>query len=203
MKVLSLLQPWATLVVLGHKKIETRSWKTEYQGTLLIHASKGLGKEQKALCKAPFFADALKEVDELPLGSIIGKINLLGVFSFDMPLIREAIEDNRSVHIGGRNVAFTPKEISFGSYSPGRWGWQMESPVQFKKPIPCRGSLSLWDFDERICLQCGCSENDACMHGKLGPCWWHKRELCSHCYFIGNGEVKVEDVSRSSHVPFF
>lgn len=39
MKVISLRQPWALLVVLGHKKIETRSWKTTYRGDLLIHAS--------------------------------------------------------------------------------------------------------------------------------------------------------------------
>lgn len=40
MKVISLLQPWASLVILGHKKIETRSWNTKYRGDLLIHASK-------------------------------------------------------------------------------------------------------------------------------------------------------------------
>lgn len=40
MKVISLLQPWATLAVIGQKKIETRSWSTKYRGPLLIHASK-------------------------------------------------------------------------------------------------------------------------------------------------------------------
>ena len=45
MKVLSLLQPWATLVVMGIKQIETRSWSTAHRGTLLIHASKGRAGE--------------------------------------------------------------------------------------------------------------------------------------------------------------
>ncbi len=40
MKAISILQPWASLVALGHKKIETRSWNTKYRGELLIHASK-------------------------------------------------------------------------------------------------------------------------------------------------------------------
>ncbi len=45
MKTLSLLQPWATLVVMGVKQIETRSWRTDYRGPLLIHASKGKAGE--------------------------------------------------------------------------------------------------------------------------------------------------------------
>ena len=39
MKVLSLTEPYATLIKIGKKKIETRSWKTSYRGKLYIHAS--------------------------------------------------------------------------------------------------------------------------------------------------------------------
>ena len=39
MKVLSLTEPYATLIKTGVKKIETRSWKTSYRGKLYIHAS--------------------------------------------------------------------------------------------------------------------------------------------------------------------
>lgn len=39
MKALTLHQPWATLVALGVKTIETRSWSTRYRGRLLIHAA--------------------------------------------------------------------------------------------------------------------------------------------------------------------
>ena len=42
MKALSLTQPWATLVVIGAKRIETRSWHTSYVGPLLIHAAKAI-----------------------------------------------------------------------------------------------------------------------------------------------------------------
>lgn len=37
-KALTLHQPWASLVALGVKTIETRSWPTRYRGRLLIHA---------------------------------------------------------------------------------------------------------------------------------------------------------------------
>lgn len=39
MKVLTLHQPWASLVALGIKTIETRSWSTKYRGPLAIHAA--------------------------------------------------------------------------------------------------------------------------------------------------------------------
>jgi hypothetical protein len=43
MKGLTLTQPWATLVAIGAKRIETRSWPTRYRGLLAIHAGAGLG----------------------------------------------------------------------------------------------------------------------------------------------------------------
>jgi hypothetical protein len=42
MKVLVVRQPWAWLIVNGHKDIENRSWRTRYRGTLLIQASASL-----------------------------------------------------------------------------------------------------------------------------------------------------------------
>ncbi len=41
MKALTLTQPWASLVAVGAKRIETRSWETNYRGTIAIHAAKG------------------------------------------------------------------------------------------------------------------------------------------------------------------
>ena len=48
MKTLTLLQPWAMLVALEAKRIETRSWGTWYRGPLAIHADKRMPKA--ALC---------------------------------------------------------------------------------------------------------------------------------------------------------
>ena len=39
MKAISIRQPWAWLVVHGHKDIENRTWATKYRGKTLIHAS--------------------------------------------------------------------------------------------------------------------------------------------------------------------
>lgn len=40
MKALSIRQPWAWLIAEGIKDIENRTWKTDYRGKLIIHASK-------------------------------------------------------------------------------------------------------------------------------------------------------------------
>lgn len=39
MKAISLREPWASIVMKGKKTIETRVWKTDYRGKLLICAS--------------------------------------------------------------------------------------------------------------------------------------------------------------------
>jgi hypothetical protein len=39
MKILSIRQPWASLIVLGHKDVENRTWRTDYRGSVLVHAS--------------------------------------------------------------------------------------------------------------------------------------------------------------------
>ena len=46
MKVLTIKQPWATLIMQGYKRFEFRSWQTKYRGDLLIHAEKGMDKEE-------------------------------------------------------------------------------------------------------------------------------------------------------------
>lgn len=38
MKALSIRQPWAWLIVNGHKPVENRTWQTKFRGPVLIHA---------------------------------------------------------------------------------------------------------------------------------------------------------------------
>lgn len=40
-QALTILQPYAHLIVIGEKYIENRSWPTRYRGPLVIHAGKG------------------------------------------------------------------------------------------------------------------------------------------------------------------
>ena len=45
MKVLTIREPWASLIINGYKKYEFRSWKTNYRGVVLIHAGKGIDRD--------------------------------------------------------------------------------------------------------------------------------------------------------------
>jgi len=40
MKAVSIKQPWASRIASGEKTIETRTWKTDYRGEILIVSSK-------------------------------------------------------------------------------------------------------------------------------------------------------------------
>jgi hypothetical protein len=149
MKVISLLQPWATLVVMGAKKIETRSWNTKYRGEILIHASAGkkkIGRDAAELAsklgiKKPAF-------DDLPFGAIIGKVDL----SDTAPTwqISDYLQNYHSPLTRFRewNIDDWEKEIPFGDYALNRYGWLLKNAIQFAKPIPCKGSLSIWNFED-------------------------------------------------------
>ena len=69
MKVLTIKQPWASLIIEGYKEYEFRSWKTNYRGELLIHAGKSIDKEA--------YKRLGKYLINMPLGKIIGKVELL------------------------------------------------------------------------------------------------------------------------------
>lgn len=45
MKVITIKQPFASLIAEGYKEYEFRTWKTKYRGAILIHAGKGVDKE--------------------------------------------------------------------------------------------------------------------------------------------------------------
>src|SRR4051812_45890081 len=108
MKALSLLQPWANLVVMGVKTIETRSWTTAYRGELLIHAS--LGKAGALLSSGAPFKNYIPSFDSLPFGAIIGQVSLVNVHRLDRLGMNETVINR-----------LTMEERAFGDYSGNRY----------------------------------------------------------------------------------
>jgi hypothetical protein len=179
MKTISLLQPWASLVVLGKKKIETRSWDTKYRGPLLIQASKKMDSFQKGLVKQEPFYSALKNEEELPRGCIIGKVELLTTST--TAFFKQCSGGVPLTHKYSKKEWDT--ELAFGDYADGRFGWLLADAIKFEHHFPVKGSLGLWEFDERICMVCGCSEMDCrhCIERTGQPCHWVTENLCSAC----------------------
>ncbi|MEJ7626722.1 MAG: ASCH domain-containing protein [Ferruginibacter sp.] len=77
MHVISLLQPWASLVVMGAKTIETRSWSTKHRGPILIHASKG--KAGSIFAEEAPFKKYIMDFTSLPFGAIIGMASIVQI----------------------------------------------------------------------------------------------------------------------------
>lgn len=77
MRALSIRQPWAWLIVNGHKPVENRDWATEYRGDLLIHASKSLVIHEFELhCQQVHDWFGITVPDDLARGGIVGRVNL-------------------------------------------------------------------------------------------------------------------------------
>jgi hypothetical protein len=75
MKAISLFQPWASLIMLGYKSYETRSWATKHRGPLAIAAS--AGKQGREACApgtdiAVMLANHGLTFDDLPRGAVLG-----------------------------------------------------------------------------------------------------------------------------------
>lgn len=83
MKVLSLRQPWAWMVVAGGKNIENRRWNTRFRGEFLIHAAKGMTREEYEDAVAfarevnPFMVPP--RIGEVQRGGIVGRARLVDV----------------------------------------------------------------------------------------------------------------------------
>lgn len=121
MKVVSVKQPWATLITLGIKPIENRSWRTEYRGKLLIHSSAkpvvpdALSFNQKQLIET--YRNKL--VPDL-FSCIIGEVNLVA-----------CVQNHKSIWA-----------------EPGLWHWVFESAIHYDNPVTnVKGSQSLWNWE--------------------------------------------------------
>jgi hypothetical protein len=142
MKALTLWQPWASLVALGEKKVETRVWETKYRGPLAIHAAaqlppKWLGVSQ---CTSEFrreLADVLlvrtphldSRVKDLARGAVLCIVRLVAI--------------ERAERVAG---ILCQRELIFGNYEEGRYAWFFEMVEKFDDPIPAKGNRMLWNW---------------------------------------------------------
>jgi len=125
-KIISVRQPWAWLIVAGHKDIENRKWRTSYRGRLLIHASQAMEPDDFPMQREWIETCGIVIPEDLPRGAIVGSVNLTEVYS-----------DGRDENL---------LDIYDGKGSPwfeGPYGFEMADAVQFHQPIPYRGSLGI------------------------------------------------------------
>ena len=130
MKVLSLTEPYATLIKKGIKTIETRSWKTSYRGKLYIHASSTkipkTYKENQELM-------SLVDINRLNYGNIICSCDLVDCIEMTDEFINYIKRNNKNEYITG-------------IYSKGRYAWILKNIEILDNPIKAKGHLGIWNF---------------------------------------------------------
>lgn len=134
MKALTLWQPWASLWLTPAKVHETRPWKTSYRGELAVHAAKRpidgyLPIELRGLCIDHFGRNWR---DTLPLGAIIGVVQLVDCYSSN---------DHDPAHW---------EDARCGDFSAGRYLWKRGLTLTLARPLPAVGKQRLWNGPEVI-----------------------------------------------------
>lgn len=110
MKVISVQEPYASLIANGYKLVETRSWKTKYRGEILIHASQG-----KKFIKSINNPEVLNMINEIEMN--FGKIVCVARLSDCILMDDEYINSIKKNH----------REYSLGIYEKGRYAWILEN----------------------------------------------------------------------------
>jgi hypothetical protein len=135
MKILSIRQPWAWLIIYAGKDIENRSWWTNIRGRILVHAAKGLTRDEYELC-LDFAHQVSRERrfspgivmpnrDELARGGVIGSVEITGVDA-----------------------------ASFSPWFVGPYGFVLRDPHPLPF-IPLRGRLGFFDAPPEVLAQIG------------------------------------------------
>ncbi len=130
MKVITIKQPYASLIAKGYKEYEFRTWKTNYRGDILIHAGKGVDKE------------ALKRFENLnldyPSGCIIAKAKITDCIYVDDDFKKKVVPKNPEVY---RGIA---TKTDWEGY-----GFKLED-VEEVENVKVNGKLGLWNLEINI-----------------------------------------------------
>jgi hypothetical protein len=136
MKALTIQQPWASLILLGPKRVENRTWWTKYRGPLAIHA--GLKFDRFGIEVAAERGIKLPPLGAIPAGVILGAIDLVDVVEYSGPqqlLVDDAYGLRRD------------------PWARGPVCWILRNPRPLPEPVPARGFPGLWEWDGKCKVQ--------------------------------------------------
>ena len=125
MKVLSVQQPWAELIVVGYKDVENRVRRSHYRGRLLIHASGKVDKWGMEDILATLREDGNEEAAAFfaaaPTGCIVGQVEMV-----------DCVTEHPS------------------DWFDGPFGYVLANPLYFETPIPMKGKLGIYDLSVEL-----------------------------------------------------
>ncbi|MCM1343744.1 MAG: ASCH domain-containing protein [Lachnospiraceae bacterium] len=129
-RVITLQEPWASLIGEGIKTIETRSWPCTQFGELYIHAG---------MTKIPTNDLRIKQLSNM----------LSGPFHYGSIFVKCTLSDCILID---EQFARTIKEGDYnnflcGDYTPGRYAWILKDITPIL-PIPAKGKLGIWYYQD-------------------------------------------------------
>jgi len=131
MKALSIRQPWAGLIAAGVKTIETRIWRTEYRGPLLICASR---QQDKNFVLQNSFDWTKAQIDSVrKFSKITGKAIAVAELTDCRVMIDDSDDCKRALC----------------DYYLNAYAWEL-SNIKLIKPFEVKGQLSLFDVDDEF-----------------------------------------------------
>ncbi|MEM6752658.1 MAG: DNA N-6-adenine-methyltransferase [Cyanobacteria bacterium P01_C01_bin.38] len=131
LKAISLWQPWASLIELGFKHYETRSWKTNYRGKLLICSAAKSTKNQYQQYLKIGSKVKLPPWDEtnFPRGYALAICDLVDCIDMTPEFIAQQSQT----------------EILCGDWQVGRYAWKLENIQPITEPFAVKGKQGLFD----------------------------------------------------------
>lgn len=157
MKAVSLWQPWASLLVHGIKRVETRGRRPispGFRGKLLVHSAKVWTKAiEEIATQPPFLALAREKLGvnwpiQLPRGRLLGWVEVTNCLKTEEFRFADS-GDYTYVGMGGGFQA--PKlESELGDFSEGRYGFLIGTCFAFPEPIACQGRQGVWAVPDDV-----------------------------------------------------
>ncbi len=118
-RCLSVRRPWANLIVAGPKRIENRTWTTDYRGLVVIHAGKTWDAAGAAMA-ARLGMDGFDTAPQCATG-YLGLAELLNVHPADDGCCPQ-----------------------WGEHAPGIYHWTLGTPTAFPDPVSGGGRMGLY-----------------------------------------------------------
>lgn len=178
MKAITIWQPWAELIIRGHKTLETRSWATSYTGIIAIHAGK--------YRKLPH--EIYEQIAEA-IGIAPEKYDTSWLHTLEQGIPVRRFGAVLGTAIMGEALPTTlkiasHKEKALGDFAHGRYAWPLQGVRPLDFPIQATGKQGIWNWVPPDCA--------GCLWERLG-----REEMCYRC----SRYIRLADQYKTDHRP--
>ena len=152
---ITLHQPWATLITLGVKTVETRSWPAPARlvgQRIAVHAGKRLVRQPGDAIERELRARLSESWRAIiPTGAVVATAVLAGMAQVEYFNLLEG----HAVHDPGTEVGCaagrgrTPID-PWGDFSCGRWLWFLDYVEALPEPVPAVGHQGFWRWNVEV-----------------------------------------------------